>query len=292
MDTIQLETFLKIIEHKNFSKAAEILNVTQPTVTARIKKLEEELCCTLFEREGKNANLTKEGQIFIEYASSILTYMNHSKEATSSSNFPKIRVGIAPGFSYSFISDLISSIISIDKLDVSIFEGKDSGLLNEQLVNGEFDLVITRNFYTNRSDFISEHLFDDKLVLICGKNHRLAHKKNVKPSDLQGETLICYQRHTPLWTAIEQQLVGISGIKRIEVGNNEMLKSVVGSGIGIGITTFLGVDDVKTNNIIVKDIKGIENIPNKVHVQYRKNPLIEQPVKKMIYSIINHEIDK
>ncbi len=292
LDTIQLETFLKIIEHKNFSKAAEILNVTQPTVTARIKKLEEELCCTLFEREGKNATLTKEGEIFIEYATSILTYMDHSKEATSSSNYPRIRVGIAPGFSYSFISELISSIISIDKLDVSIFEGEDSGRLNEQLVTGEFDLVLTRNFYTNKSDFISEHLFDDKIVLICGENHRLAHQKIVKPADLQGETLICYQRHTPLWTAIEQQLVGISGIKRIEVGNNEMLKSVVGSGIGVGITTSLGVNDVETNKLIVKDIKGIENIPNKVYVQYRKNSLIEQPVKKIIYSIINHELGK
>ncbi|MEH7083608.1 LysR family transcriptional regulator [Neobacillus drentensis] len=292
MDTSQLETFLKIIEYKNFSKAAEVLNVTQPTVTARIKKLEEELCCTLFEREGKHAALSKEGEIFIEYAHSILTYMNHSKEATSSSNYPKIRVGFAPGFSYSFISELISSIISIVNLDVSIFEGEDSGRLNEQLIAGEFDLVITRNFHTSKSDFISEHLFDDKLVLICGENHRFANYKNVKPADLQGETLICYQRHTPLWTAIEQQLVCVSSIKRIEVGNNEMLKSVVGSGIGVGITTSLGVDDVETNKIIVKDIKAVENIPNKVYVQYRRNSLIEKPVKKIIYSIINHELDK
>ncbi|MEK4198002.1 LysR family transcriptional regulator [Cytobacillus sp. FSL K6-0265] len=290
MDTNQLETFITIIQYKNFSKAADVLNVTQPTVTARIKKLEEELCCTLF--EGKNATLTKEGEIFIEYATSILTYMKHSKEATSTSNYPKIRVGFAPGFSYSFISELISSIISIDNLDVSIFEGEDSSRLNDQMLSGKFDLVFTRNFFTNKSNFIFEHLFDDKLVLICGENHRLVDKDIILPSDLQGETLICYQRHTPLWTAIEQQLVGILNIKRIEVGNNEMLKTVVGSGIGVGITPTLGIDQVENSKIRVKPIHGIENIPNKVYVQYRKNSLIEQPVKKMIYSIINHEIDK
>jgi LysR family transcriptional regulator, regulator of the ytmI operon len=49
----------------------------------------------------------------------------------------------------------------------------------------------------------------------------------ISPEDLEGETLICYQRHTPLWAEIEKQLIGISNIKRIEVGNNEMVKTVV-----------------------------------------------------------------
>ena len=82
MDTNQLETFLAIIEYSNYSRAAEFLNVTQPTVTARIKNLEHELNCKLFDREGKNVSLTKEGEVFVEYATSILTYMEHSNEAT------------------------------------------------------------------------------------------------------------------------------------------------------------------------------------------------------------------
>jgi LysR family transcriptional regulator, regulator of the ytmI operon len=50
-------------------------------------------------------------------------------------------------------------------------------------------------------------------------------------------------------------------------------------GMGVGITPTLSVDKVKTNKIVVKRVIGIENIPNKVYVQYRKNSLIEQPVK-------------
>ncbi len=82
MDNSQLETFLAVIEYQNYSKAAESLNVTQPTVTARIKNLEDELNCKLFKREGKYVVLSNEGRVFVEYATSILTYMNHSKEAT------------------------------------------------------------------------------------------------------------------------------------------------------------------------------------------------------------------
>ena len=107
---------------------------------------------------------------------------------------------------------------------------------------------------------------------------------------MEGETLICYQRHTPLWYEIEQQLVGVPNIKRIEVGNNEMVKAVVGNGVGIGITASLGINEVDKMKIVSKNIKQIENIPNQVYVQYRKNSLIEPAIKKIIYSIINHEI--
>ena len=81
MDTVQLETFFSVIEHKNFSKAAEALNVSQPTASARIKNLESELDCKLFEKDGKNVTLTKEGKIFYGYAKRYLSNMIHSKEA-------------------------------------------------------------------------------------------------------------------------------------------------------------------------------------------------------------------
>ena len=87
----QLETFLAVIDLQNYSKAAEYLHVTQPTVTARIKNLENELNCKLFDRDGKNLSLSKEGKIFQEYATSILTYMNHSLEATMTSMSPLLK---------------------------------------------------------------------------------------------------------------------------------------------------------------------------------------------------------
>ena len=104
--------------------------------------------------------------------------------------------------------------------------------------------------------------------------------------------MICYQRHTPLWSEIEQQLVGVPDIKRIEVGNNEMVKTVVGNGVGVGITASIGINDIDKKKLVVKRIKKIEDIPNQIYVQYRENSLIEHHIKKIIYSIINHEINQ
>lgn len=291
MDQTQLETFMEIVKHKSYSKAANILNVTQPTVTARIKNLENELVCQLFKRVGRDIILSKEGITFLEYATSILTYMNHSKEVTRSSQYPNIRVGFSPGYSYSFIIELLSSIISIENLGITIIEGYDSVSLNEQILAGEFDLVFTRNVLSHKPEIISEYLFDNKIILVFGEAHPLAKQEVITLDDLQGETIISYHRNTSLWTEIEQQLIGIPDIKRIEVGNNEMLKKVVESGLGIGITPLLGIDKKIDSQLIVKDIQEIGNIPNKVYVQYRKNSLIAEPVKKIIYSIINYELD-
>jgi LysR family transcriptional regulator, regulator of the ytmI operon len=291
MDTSQLETFLAIIEYRNYSRAAEYLNVTQPTVTARIKNLENELNCKLFDREGKNVSLTKEGEVFVEYATSILTYMEHSKEATVATQKPSIRIGFAPGFSYSFISNLINSVKTVDNLRMTIVEGRDSVSLNDQLLAGELDLVFTRNIVSHKPDLISEFLFNDRFILICSKEHRLANKEDISLTDLEGETILWYRRKTTLLSSVEKQLIGIHNINHIEVDNNEMLKSVVGDGLGIGITLQLGIDENDKNNIIIKNLPELELLPNKVYVQYRNKLLIDSPVKKIIYSIINHQID-
>ena len=65
MDKTQLETFITIAEHKSYSKAALLLNVTQPTITARIKNLESELSCTLFNRVGRDIICRKKELFFL-----------------------------------------------------------------------------------------------------------------------------------------------------------------------------------------------------------------------------------
>ena len=292
MDQIQLETFLAIAEHKSYSKAADILNVTQPTVTARIKNLENELVCQLFKRVGRDIILSDEGVIFLEYATSILTYINHAKEVTRSRKYPNIRVGFSPGYSYSFITELVSSIIAIDNLSITVIEGEDSVRLNEQILAGEFDLVFTRNVLSHKPELISEYLFENNIIAVIGKAHPLAKKEKLTLDDLEGETIIGYRRKTAFWTEIEQQLIGIPNIRRIEVGNNEMLKKIVENGLGIGITPSLGIDEKIDENLVVKNVEGISSIPSRVYVQYRKNSVIVKPIKKIIYSMINHELEK
>ncbi len=79
MDIRQLETFVNVAKCKSFSKAAEKLFITQPTVTNHIKNLEMELENSLISRRGKHIELTNEGYVLYEYAVNILNLVEGAK---------------------------------------------------------------------------------------------------------------------------------------------------------------------------------------------------------------------
>ncbi|MFG6120324.1 LysR family transcriptional regulator [Thalassobacillus sp. B23F22_16] len=289
MNECQLNTFLTIVKYKSYSKAAEVLDVTQPTVTSRIKALEEILQCQLFKRIGHEIYLTEEGNLFIEYAKNILLYINHSKEIPNMVKDPIIKVGFSPGYSHSFIVELLKTIKSIGDIDVQVIEGYDSVSLNERALSGEVDLIFTRNALSNNQDITSEYLFENNLVVVLPKEHALCQKQSLDVKDLSGETIISYRRNSTLWNLIDKQLNGAQNITRMDVDNNEMLLNAVANEIGIGIIPKLGVDRRYESEVEVREIDEIYNIPNHVYVQFRNNSRIESLAKKIIYSIINHK---
>lgn len=292
MTEIQLITFLKIAKYKSYSKAAFMLSVTQPTVTSRIKSLESSLEFKLFSRKGHEISLTKEGKLFVEYAENILTYMKHSKGIINMTKEPIIKVGFSPGYSYSFMVEVLKTIKMMGNISIQIIEGYDSVRLNEMILASEVDLIFTRNLLTNHPDIFSEYLFDNNLVLVLSRKHDLSEKNDITLNDLHHETIISFRRNTQLWKLIDQQLLGLKNLYRIDVDNNEMLKEAVRNNIGIGITPSLGVDISLDRDLTTKKLEEIDSITNRVYVQFRKNSKINTIAKKIIYSIISHNYAK
>lgn len=291
MNKVQLETFLAVMKYSSFSEAAKQMNVTQPTITSRIKALEAELSCRLFRRNGHEIVLTNEGNTFLTYAEGILATMKHSKEMIKNITKPMIRIGFSPGYAYSFIVELLHVAQKLESFDVQVVEGYDSLDLNNKLLTGEVDLIFNRYALTNQPGIESEYLFDNNLVLLVGKSHVLSKKRKLTLDDLVGETIISYRRNSGLWEEIDQQLLQVRNLKRIDVDNNEMLKRAIKNNIGIGIIPFLGLDKSDKKEIQVTTADEISAIPNKVYVQHRKNPILEKAVKKITYAIINHKYD-
>lgn len=292
MNESQLKTFLSVAKKGSYSKAAALLNITQPTVTSRIQTLEEKLKCKLFKRIGHSVFLTKAGHLFTDHAENILNYMNHSKEIVHITKEPILKVGISPGYSYSFIVDLLKTIKSIGDIEIQLIEGYDSISLNNLMLSGDIDLIFTRMGITNSNDIISEYLFENKIVLIVSNQHPLSSKPKLSLEDLNGETILSYRRDTQLWRLIDNVLLGVKNITRIEVDNNEMLKQAVSNNIGIGTTPSLGIDKTIDKEITVRSIKELDNITNDVYVQYRKEIAHKDVCKQIIYSFINHKYSK
>ena len=289
MNESHLETFLAVSKYKSFSKAAEALNVTQPTVTSRIKSLEEILQYTLFIRVGHEISLTEEGIFFTDYAEKILNDMKDAKEIKNLIKAPVIKVGFSPGYSYSFIVELLKAVKSLGNINVQIVDGYDSVNLNERLLVGEIDLIFTRDILTESANINSEYLFDNHLVVVLPTAHPLSQNESVSIEDLCSETILSYKRDSVLWKSIDNILIRAQDITRIDVENNEMLLNAVANELGIGIIPKLGIDDKYQSEIIIKRISEFDAIPNKVYVHYRKKSQIEKLAKKIIYAVINHK---
>ena len=88
MDLGQLEAFVEVARHQSFSKAAEALFLTQPSVTARIQSLERELGEPLFERDGRSVRLTDVGSSFLPYVQRVLKYLRNYSDEINPSTIP------------------------------------------------------------------------------------------------------------------------------------------------------------------------------------------------------------
>ena len=81
MDFGQVEAFIQVAQHHSFSRAAEALGLTQPSITARIQTLERELGEELFERGGRGVKLTDAGHAFLPYVERMLQTLREGRDA-------------------------------------------------------------------------------------------------------------------------------------------------------------------------------------------------------------------
>ncbi len=110
VDTLQLKSFVAIVETGTYAKAAEVVNRTQSALSLQIKKLEEQLRCELFDRSSRRVVLTPEGEIFLGYARRIIQLQ---WEAFSRLREPdiegEIRFGTPEDFATHYLPDVLAS---------------------------------------------------------------------------------------------------------------------------------------------------------------------------------------
>lgn len=253
MDNEQLLTFITVSDLKNYSRAAEHLNLTQPAVTARIQKLELELNCRLFLRDGKKISLTEEGTSLLPFAQKIVNYMNEAKQAIDTMKIPSLTIGLSPAISVSVLFQVLSVLREKNQFLFDIVEAEDTIEIKKMVKEGRIDIGLVRNVVPF-TELESKYLFREKYKFIVGKDHELASKSVISLKDLIGQTIICYRRQTPIALKIDEKLVGVEKLKHIEVGGFEMIKFMVKNNWGFSIISELALGNDK------------EDVPNQMKI--------------------------
>ena len=187
----KLQTFITLSETKSFTKTGELTGLTQPAVTSQIKRLEEELNCTLFLRKKSEMTLSDEGEVALLYAKRLRAVSEKMRDRirTAKSEIKKFRIGITHTQENGFMIDAMSRLIKEnDKLNITLI-ADDIKNLYTMLENFELDMAVLEGKPANKS-FNFTVIDTDMLTLVASKDSVLAKKSTVSLSELKKQNLI------------------------------------------------------------------------------------------------------
>lgn len=234
---------LAVAEHLSFYRAANALGVSQSSVSARIKALEEDLGILLFERNTRGVRLTEAGRLFVERVSAGVEHLDHAVKSAGMAALGergRLRMGVHGLIPHSFLANLIGRYRDdYPGIDLEIAEGTAREAIT-QLRAGQLDIAFVVGT-PDLPDCRSRRVWTEPLVVALSDRHPLAGQEHVTWADLVGETFLV-RPGGPGPQVHDHILLRLAGrwpaptILRIGVERTSLL-SMVGQGFGI---TLLG----------------------------------------------------
>jgi DNA-binding transcriptional LysR family regulator len=196
MDIKQLQYFIEVAKYNSFTKAAEQLFITQPTISKMIKNLEDELGVVLFDRSRKKLILTDAGRIIYEQALLVdKAFHNLESEMDNLFGLKKghIRIGLPPIFDPRLFPKLVGSFH--EKYPAITFELMEDGSkkIEEEVATHELDIGVVV-LPTNNDVFQYFSFMEEDLRLIVHPKHPLADLEEVNLSELSKESFIIFNK--------------------------------------------------------------------------------------------------
>lgn len=281
MNLQQLKYFQTVAREEHFTRASEILMITQPNLSHSIACLEEELGVPLFTRKGRNVELNRYGKVFLEYVNKSLNELEKGIENLKSLVNPfygTINLGFTQNLGYNFIPNVIKKFYEIDnKNNVKFsFTIRNTSIISRYLNNGNIDIGFCS--LIEGSNIKSTPIFKEELVLIVPKNHKFANRKSIDLCEAKNELFISYN-HTSGLRRVLDEIFKKAGFKPkivFEVEDDVSVSRFVSSGLGIAIIP--QIPDLNSANYVKLNIinPSYERI---IYMNWIDKEYISPPVK-------------
>jgi LysR family hydrogen peroxide-inducible transcriptional activator len=245
MNLRDLKYLVTVAELKHFGKAAERCHVSQPTLSMQLKKLEETLGATLFERTSRQVMLTRLGEQVVAEAKAALAACERMAELARQAEDPErgeLALGIFPTLAPYLLPLMMPALSSrFPRLSLRLAEEKTDQLILG-LESGSLDAALLALPVLSPA-LEAEMVFDEPFVLAVSSNHALAKKKRIQLSDLDGQSLLLLDEgHCLREQALEVcQHVGASESQSFRATSLETLRHMVAAGGRITLMPSLAV---------------------------------------------------
>lgn len=294
MEYRSIISFMKIAEYKSFTKAALSLGYSQSTVTVQIKQLEEELNIKLFDRIGRQIELTDKGQQFLQYARQIIKV---HEEASSLSKKETVRNGMLRlGTTESLLSSKFPSIYSkfskqYPDIEFIIKLSETTGL-TEMLDQNEIDFVyIITNRFQNKN-WIKIYERKEPILLLVSPYHPFANlTKEIYLKDLKDQRIISTEKNQGYRQILENECAkqNIYLHTALEIPNTDVIIRLVKENLGITyLPEYTVKQSLKNHELTAVPIVDCD-IEAWSQLFYHKNKWLSQPMLDFIKEVENYE---
>ncbi|USL96446.1 hydrogen peroxide-inducible genes activator [Riemerella anatipestifer] len=206
MNVQQLEYLISVDKHKHFGKAAQACFITQPTLSAMIQKLEEELDVKIFDRSAHPIRTTDAGKEILQHAYKIIDEINEMKNKANSLNnilAGKVVLGIIPTVSPFILPVEIFDFLSQNpNIEMEVKELNTDSVI-KALKSGEIDAGIIVTPHHDADEFFKDVLFNEELMLYSSEYGGENESKFVLPQDIKADKIWLLEEGNCLTTQFE-----------------------------------------------------------------------------------------
>ena len=262
MEMAQLEFFLRVVEEKSFSKAADRVFRTQPAVSIAIRRLEEEVGAPLLDRSQKSPTLTEAGAIVYEYAQRIIGLRDKARLAVAELRElqkGRVRIGANESTSLYLLPDLVLEFRALHPLVKVEIQRQPSDRLPREALDRRVDFALMA-YEPNDRDLASFPVHTDELALIMPVNHRLAGRKSVKIEDLGAEQFLAHNIKSASRNKVVETFAAHNTPLNItlELATIETIKRFVRRDLGLAIVPRMCVaEELERGLLATVPVKGL-----------------------------------
>lgn len=285
MDINQLEVLVTVARERSFSRAAEVLERTQPAISQAIRRLEQEVGEKLFDRSSKDGTLTYAGEILLDYARQMLNLRHSAQGALKEMrNLHTGKVSISANeHTVFYLLPLINEYRKRHPLiKIEVQRGVASRIPKE-ITAREVELGVI-SFKPNDDSLKSISVMTDELVLIVSPKHHFAVRTSIGIAELGEETFIAHNALSPYRNKVIQTFekhntrLNIS----VELPSLEAIKRLVETGIGVALVPKLTAQaEIANGQLKGLSVSGM-TLERKLNIIYRKNSVLSHAAEEFL----------
>ena len=291
----QLRILKAVATEKNFTKAAEVLYLSQPSLSKQIKTLEKNLDILLINRENNKISLTENGKVFLQYSERILALCEESCRALIDLKNGD-RGNLTVGASQTIGTYLMPRVLALfaqnyPQIDLKV-QVNSTRLIANNVLNREIDIAVVGGEIPNelKKNLTIKNFVEDELSLIISKSHPFAKKKKINKENLYYLNFITLNSNSTIRKFIDNILIQ-NGIETkqlkiiMQFNSIEGIKTAVSLGLGAAFVSSSAIEkEVELKTI---EILKIENIQITRTLSIISNP---ECYKSKAFDLFNNEL--